>query len=109
MIYIYTVTEESALLGFVNHFAVIREIKHKSALRRVVLYHLFEQMVCIAQAVEIGRFLNFRIIRETFFHILGFEKVERWRITKMVGVVAPHDMNDRKTWSRDGVRENMRY
>ena len=102
-------TEESAFLWFVHHFTVVREIKDQCTLGRVVLYHLFEQMVCIAQGVEIGRLFTFSIIRETLFHILSFEEVKRWRITKMVGVVAPHEMNDRKTWSRDGVRENMRY
>ena len=109
MVYVCSVTKESAFLWFVHHFAVVREIKHKGALRRVVLYYLFEQMVCIAQRVEIGRFLTFRILCAAFLHILGFEKVKRWRITEMVGVVVPHEMNDRKTWSRDGVRENMRY
>lgn len=106
MIYIYTVTEESALLGFVNHFAVIREIKHKSALRRVVLYHLLQKMVSVAQRVEISRFLAFRIVCETFLHILGFEEVERFRVATIVCLVAPHKVNDSKTWGRECVREH---
>ena len=107
MIYVCSVTKVSRLLWFIHHFTVVREIKHKSALRRVVLYHRFEQMVCIAQGVEIGRFLTFRILCAAFLHVLGFEKVERWRVAEMVGVVAPHKVNDRETRCRDGVRENM--
>ena len=92
MVYVCSVTEESAFLWFVHHFAVVREIKHKGALRRVVLYHLFEQMVCIAQAVEIGRFLTFRILCAAFLHVLGFEKVKRWRVARRIVLMTTHEV-----------------
>ena len=90
VIYVCSVTKESALLWFVNHIAVIGEIKDQCTLGRVVLYHLFEQTIGVAQGVEISRFLTFRIIRETLLHILGFEKVKGVGIALIVKNMATH-------------------
>jgi len=44
-----------------------------------VLYHLVEQMVSIAQGIEIGRFLSFGILCQTFLHITWLEVFKRFK------------------------------